>query len=88
MLSFTPSSRGVLGRYRRGEPISGSRDTLKRAGHLLGIHENLQLLFSWGRMIELAKDRSSAFADLGSDSQQWQVLLRFRSPTRINQQPH
>ena len=45
LLGFAPTNRAVLTRYRRGEPLSGSRDTLERAGHLLGIHKNLRLLF-------------------------------------------
>jgi hypothetical protein len=44
-LGFSVTNRAALARYRRGEPISGSRDTLERAGHLLAIHKNLRLLF-------------------------------------------
>ena len=35
----------MLTKYRRGEAISGSRDTMERAGYLLAIHKNLRLLF-------------------------------------------
>lgn len=48
-LGFASGNRAVLARYRRGEAISGSRDTLERAGHLLGIHKNLRLLFPHDR---------------------------------------
>ncbi len=48
-LGFSVTHRAALARYRRGEPISGSRDTLERAGHLLGIHKNLRLLFPLDR---------------------------------------
>jgi Antitoxin Xre/MbcA/ParS C-terminal toxin-binding domain len=45
VLGFSTSNRAVLTKYRRGEAISGSRDTMERAGYLLGIHKNLRLLF-------------------------------------------
>jgi uncharacterized protein (DUF2384 family) len=48
-MGFSPSNRALLARYRRGEPIAGTRDTLERAGHLLGIHKNLRLLFPHNR---------------------------------------
>ncbi len=62
-LGFATSNRAVLGRFRRGEPISGSRDTLERAGHLLGIHKNLRLLFPHNRELAYAwmKTRNLAF---------------------------
>ncbi len=62
-LGFATSNRAVLARYRRGEPISGSRDTLERAGHLLGIHKNLRLLFPQNRDLAYAwiKTRNLAF---------------------------
>lgn len=62
-LGFATSNRAVLSRYRRGEPISGSRDTLERAGHLLGIHKNLRLLFPDNRDLAYAwmKTRNRAF---------------------------
>lgn len=62
-LGFATSNRAVLSRYRRGEAISGSRDTLERAGHLLGIHKNLRLLFPDNRDLAYAwmKTRNRAF---------------------------
>lgn len=62
-LGFATSNRAVLGKYRRGEPISASRDTLERAGHLLGIHKNLRLLFPHNRELAYAwmKTRNRAF---------------------------
>lgn len=44
-LGFSVTNRAILTKYRRGEPISASRDTLERAGHLLGIHAHLRVLF-------------------------------------------
>jgi len=62
-LGFSPGNRGVLTRYRRGDPIAQSRDTLERAGHLLGIHKNLRLLFPHNRDLAYAwmKTRNKAF---------------------------
>ena len=64
-LGFSTSNRAVLARYRRGEPISSSRDTLERAGHLLGIHKNTRLLFPHNRDLAYAwiKTRNLAFAN-------------------------
>ena len=62
-LGFATSNRAVLSRYRKGEPIAASRDTLERAGHLLGIHKNLRLLFPHNRDLAYAwiKTRNKAF---------------------------
>ena len=62
-LGFSVTNRAALARYRRGEPISGSRDTLERAGHLLGIHKNLRLLFPLDRDLAYGwmKTRNRAF---------------------------
>lgn len=46
LLGLSPESRKVLAQYRRGErALPNSRDTLDRAGYLLGIHKGLRLLF-------------------------------------------
>jgi len=62
-LGFSTKNRAVLARYRRGEPIAASRDTIERAGHLLGIHKNLRLLFPHNRELAYAwmKTRNRAF---------------------------
>lgn len=62
-LGFSVTNRAVLARYRRGEPMAASRDTLERAGHLLGIHKNLRLLFPHNRELAYAwmKTRNLAF---------------------------
>lgn len=49
MLGLARNNRAALARYRKGEPISASRDALERAGHLLAIHKNLRLLFPHNR---------------------------------------
>lgn len=62
-LGFSTTNRAVLARYRRGEPIAASRDTMERAGHLLGIHKNLRLLFPHNRELAYVwmKTRNQAF---------------------------
>ena len=45
VLGLSAASRSTLARYRAGEPLADSRDLLDRAGHLLGIHKSLRLLF-------------------------------------------
>jgi transcriptional regulator with XRE-family HTH domain len=45
LLGLSSGSRSTLARYRSGEPLADSRDLLDRAGHLLGIHKSLRLLF-------------------------------------------
>ncbi len=49
LLGLSAASRSSLGRYRGGEPLADNRDLLGRAGHLLGIHKSLRLLFPHDR---------------------------------------
>ncbi len=49
MLGLSAGSRSTVGRYRNGEPLADNRDLLDRAGHLLGIHKSLRLLFPHDR---------------------------------------
>jgi len=49
LLGLSTTSRSTLARYRNGEPLADSRDLLDRAGHLLGIHKSLRLLFPHDR---------------------------------------
>jgi len=49
VLGISPGSRSTLARYRSGEPLADNRDLLDRAGHLLGIHKSLRLLFPHDR---------------------------------------
>lgn len=49
LLGLSAQSRSTLARYRRGEPLADSVDLLARAGHLLGIHKALRLLFPHDR---------------------------------------
>lgn len=49
LLGLSAASRSSLARYRSGEPLADSRDLLDRAGHLLGIHKSLRLLFPHDR---------------------------------------
>ena len=45
LLGLSPQSRSTVSRYRKGEPLADSADLLARAGHLLGIHKALRILF-------------------------------------------
>jgi hypothetical protein len=49
MLGLARDNRAALARYRKGVPMSASRDATERAGHLLAIHKNLRLLFPHNR---------------------------------------
>lgn len=49
MLGLARDNRAALARYRKGVPMSASRDANERAGHLLAIHKNLRLLFPYNR---------------------------------------
>ncbi|MEA3413889.1 MAG: MbcA/ParS/Xre antitoxin family protein [Pseudomonadota bacterium] len=49
LLGLDPASRTTLSRYRNGAPLAGSRDLIDRAGHLLGIHKALRVLFPRNR---------------------------------------
>lgn len=49
LLGLSGGSRSTLARYRGGEPFADSRDLLDRAGHLLGIHKSLRVLFPHDR---------------------------------------
>ncbi len=49
LLGLSAQSRSSLARYRRGEPHADHADLLARAGHLLGIHKALRILFPHDR---------------------------------------
>ena len=49
LLGLSPQSRSTIARYRRGEPLADSADLLSRAGHLLGIHKALRIMFPHDR---------------------------------------
>jgi len=49
LLGLSAGSRSTLSRYRSGEPLADSRDLIDRAGHLLGIHKSLRILFPHDR---------------------------------------
>lgn len=63
MLGLAPENRSALSRYRKGSPIATSRDMVERAGHLLGIHKNLRLLFPHNRELAYTwmRSRNRAF---------------------------
>jgi len=49
LLGLSAQSRSTIARYRKGEPLADSADLLARAGHLLGIHKALRILFPHDR---------------------------------------
>lgn len=49
LLGLSPDNRSTLARYRQGAPLADSRDLLDRAGHLLGIHKSLRIIFPQDR---------------------------------------
>jgi hypothetical protein len=65
LLGLEKSSRATLTRYRRGEPVNGSRDMLDRIGHLLAIHKSLRLLFpeNYDMAYAWMRSRNRAFND-------------------------
>ena len=65
-LGIAANNRVALTRYRQGKAIGTSRDQMERVGHLLGIHQNLRMLFP--QNLELAycwmTQRNKAFDNL------------------------
>ena len=49
LLGLSPDSRATVARYRKGEPLADNTDLLGRAGHLLGIHKALRIMFPHDR---------------------------------------
>ncbi len=49
LLGLSPGSRATVARYRSGEPLADNADLLARAGHLLGIHKALRIMFPHDR---------------------------------------
>lgn len=49
LLGLSARSRSTIARYRKGEPFADSADLIARAGHLLGIHKALRILFPHDR---------------------------------------
>jgi len=45
LLGLSMGVRTSLSRYRKGHPFADNQDLLDRAGHLLGIHKSLRLIF-------------------------------------------
>lgn len=45
LLGMSSENRSALQRYSQGEPLAPNRDLMDRAGHLLGIHKSLKLLY-------------------------------------------
>ncbi len=45
LLGLSPSSRAVLGKYRKGNALPATRDLMDRVGWLMSIHKALGLLY-------------------------------------------
>jgi len=63
LLGLSTTNRGVLTRYRKGDPLAPNRDLLERVGIMLGIHKSLRLLFPHNRELAYAwmSQRNKAF---------------------------
>src|SRR5688500_3148745 len=51
LLGLSAQSRSTSARYRRGAPLADSAALLARAGHLLGIHKALRIIFPHDRSL-------------------------------------
>lgn len=62
-LGLSPTSRAMLGRYRRGTAYPSTRDLLDRIGWLLAIHKALRLLYPYNESLRYSwiKRRHDAF---------------------------
>lgn len=49
LLGLSGASRSTLARYRKGAALDDNVDLLGRAGHLLGIHKALRIIFPHNR---------------------------------------
>ncbi|BBO80869.1 hypothetical protein DSCO28_14350 [Desulfosarcina ovata subsp. sediminis] len=45
LLGLSPTSRAMLGKYRKGEALPSTRDILDRVGWLMAIHKSLRILY-------------------------------------------
>ena len=66
LLGLSSTSRSMLGKYRKGNPLSSSRDMQDRAGWLFAIHKALRLLYprNPGLRYGWISRRNRAFANL------------------------
>ena len=63
LLGLSPTSRAMLGRYRRSTAYPATRDVLDRIGWLLAIHKALRLLYPYNEALryDWVKRRHEAF---------------------------
>jgi hypothetical protein len=66
LLGLSTTSRAMLGKYRKGNALSPSRDIQDRVGWLLAIHKALRLLFPRNEALRFSwiKRRNKAFNNL------------------------
>lgn len=63
VLGLSPENRSTVARYRNGAPLADNRDLLDRAGHLLGIHKSLRIIFP--------QDRDLAYRWMGTPNRRF-----------------
>ena len=83
LLGLSPDSRATIARYRRGEPLADNADLLARAGHLLGIHKALRIIFPHDvdlayRWVKAPNRRFSGQAPINTMKQGFEGLLAVR----------
>jgi hypothetical protein len=83
LLGLSPDSRATIARYRRGEPLADNADLLARAGHLLGIHKALRIIFPHDidlayRWVRAPNCRFSGHAPINTMKQGFEGLLAVR----------
>ena len=83
LLGLSPDSRATIARYRRGEPLADNADLLARAGHLLGIHKALRIIFPHDvelayRWVRAPNRRFSGQAPINTMKQGFEGLLAVR----------
>jgi hypothetical protein len=54
LLGLSAETRATIARYRKGAPLAENIDLLGRAGHLLGIHKSLRIMFPHDRDLAYA----------------------------------
>jgi hypothetical protein len=78
LLGLSEGNRTALQRYAHGEPLGASRDLLDRAGHLLGIHKSLKLLYP--RNEEIVRGWMTSPNERFADQTPVEVVRRYGLP--------
>lgn len=83
LLGLSTEGRTSISRYRKGNAFADNQDLLGRAGHLLGIHKSLRLIFPHNldlayRWVSQPNRRFSNSAPLDIMKQGYEGLLAVR----------